>query len=65
MYLYADDTATFVRAKSIELINRTLNREMAQISKWLEVNLLTEIRPKICCLVLKLNCDIVTIIYML
>ena len=39
VYLYADDTAIFVRGKSVEAINRTLNSELVKVSKWLQKNL--------------------------
>ena len=41
IFLYADDTAIFSRDKSVDGINRVLNRDMAEISKWLQVNVLT------------------------
>ena len=40
VYLYADDTAIFV-GKSIDVINTTLNTELAQVSQWLQSNYLT------------------------
>ena len=36
VYLYADDTAIFVKGKSVEAINRTLNSELEKVSKWLK-----------------------------
>ena len=36
VYLYADDTAIFVKGKSVEAINRTLNSELEKVSKWLQ-----------------------------
>ena len=41
VYLYADDTATFFKSKSVEAINRTLNSELEKVSKWLQKNYLT------------------------
>ena len=41
VYLYADDTAIFVKGKSVEAINRTLNSELEKVSKWLQKNYLT------------------------
>ncbi len=38
IYFYADDTAIFTRAKSIGLINRALNADMIEVSKWLQTN---------------------------
>ncbi len=39
--LYADDTAIFVRNKSVNEINKILNDELAKVSKWLYKNKLT------------------------
>ena len=36
VYLYADDTAIFVKGKSVEAINRTLNSELEKVCKWLQ-----------------------------
>ena len=41
VYLYADDTAIFVRGKTVEGINRVLNSELNHVSKWLQKNFLT------------------------
>ena len=41
VYLYADDTAIFVKGKSVEEINSTLNSELDHVSKWLQNNYLT------------------------
>ena len=41
VYLYVDDTATFVKGKSVEAINRTINSELEKVSKWLQKNYLT------------------------
>ena len=41
VYLYADDTAIFVKGKSIDVINTTLNTELAHVSQWLQSNYLT------------------------
>ena len=41
MFLYADDSAVFTRDKSVEDVGRVLNRDMVEISKWLQVNCLT------------------------
>ena len=36
-----DDTAIFVKGKSIDAINTTLNIELAHVSQWLQFNYLT------------------------
>ena len=41
VYLYADDTAIFVKGKSVDAINSTLNTELEKVSKWLQKNYLT------------------------
>ena len=41
VYLYAYDTAIFVKGKSIDVINTTLNTELAHVSQWLQSNYLT------------------------
>ena len=41
MFLCADDSAVFTRDKSVEDVGRVLNRDMVEISKWLQVNCLT------------------------
>ena len=41
VFLYADDTAIFVKGKSIDVINTTLNTELAHVSQWLQSNYLT------------------------
>ena len=41
VYLYADDTATFVKGKSIDVINTTMNTDLAHVSQWLQSNYLT------------------------
>ena len=41
MFLYADDSAVFTSDKSVEDVSRVLNRDMVEISKWLQVNCLT------------------------
>ena len=41
VYLYADDTAIFVRGKTVEGINRVLNSELNHVSRWLQKNFLT------------------------
>ena len=38
VYLYADDTAIFVKGKSVEAINKTLNSELEKVPKWLQKN---------------------------
>ena len=39
--LYADDTAIFVKGKSVSEINRIMNTEISNVAKWLNVNYLT------------------------
>ena len=41
MFLYADVTAFFICAKSIDIMNRELNGVMREIFKWLQTNFLT------------------------
>ena len=36
VYLYADNASIFVKGKSVEAINSTLNSKLEKVSKWLQ-----------------------------
>ena len=41
VFLYADDTAIFVRGKTVDIINRILNSKFSHVARWLQTNYLT------------------------